>query len=271
MYWRYFWAIFLIAIGVLLLLGNMGIITGDIWRFVWPIFLIVLGVVFLLGATGRRGRWSSAAAVNDSVPLDGAASSQIILQHGAGRLFVSAGSDPSLLFRGSFGGGVDKQVRRTGDRLDVSLRTNVRDWTEWWGPWNWWGAPGAFDWNLSLNSGIPLALKLETGASQTQLDLSALRVTELSIKTGASSTEITMPANAGSTHARVESGAASVKVRIPQGVAARISGKMGLGALDVDQQRFPARGGGYESNEFITAANRVELQVEGGVGSVDVR
>jgi hypothetical protein len=139
------------------------------------------------------------------------------------------------------------------------------------GPWNWWGGAGTLDWTLALNSGIPLALRLETGASQTQLDLSALRVTELILKTGASATEITMPANAGLTRARVESGAASVKVRIPQGVAARISGKMGLGALDVDQRRFPPRGAGYESDDFITAANRVELEVEGGVGSVDVR
>jgi hypothetical protein len=78
-------------------------------------------------------------------------------------------------------------------------------------------------------------------------------------------------ASAGFTHARVESGAASVKVRVPPGVAARISGQMGLGALDVDQHRFPPRGGGYESDDFSTAANRVELEVEGGVGSVDVR
>jgi hypothetical protein len=271
MYWRYFWAIFLILIGVLFLLGNLGIIQGDVWRFVWPLFLIVLGLVFLLGATGRGGRWRSVPAVSDSLPLDGAASSQITFRHGAGRLFVNAGSDPNLLFSGTFGGGVDKQARRTGDRLDVTLRTDVRDWTQWMGPWNWWGGAGTLDWNVALNPNIPLALAFETGASQTTLDLSTLRVSELSIKTGASATEIMMPANAGSTRARIESGAASVKVRIPNGVAARISGQMGLGALDVDRSRFPLRGGVYESNEFITAANRVELEVEGGVGSVDVR
>ena len=248
-----------------------GLYQGNIWGFVWPIFLIVLGVAFLLGASGRRGRWASAAAVNDYVPLDAAASGQITLRHGAGRLFVNAGSDSNLLFSGSFGGGVDKQVRRSGDRLDVTLRTSVRDWTEWWGPWNWWGTPGAFDWNLALNPGIPLTLRLETGASQTQLDLTALRVTELILKTGASSTEIAMPSNAGFTRARIESGAATVKIRIPEGVAARISGRMGLGALDVDQHRFPPRGGGFESDGFSTATNRAGLEVEGGVGSVDVR
>ncbi len=80
-----------------------------------------------------------------------------------------------------------------------------------------------------------------------------------------------MPAQAGLTRARIESGAASVKVRIPDGVAARIYGQMGLGTLDVDSHRFPSRAGVYESSDFATAANRVEIAVEGGVGSVEVR
>jgi LiaI-LiaF-like transmembrane region len=270
MYWRYFWAILLIVLGVLFLLANLGILPGSAWNYFWPLVLIAVGVLFLLGATGRGRRWASAPAVNDSLPLDGAASAQLNLKHGAGRLYVNAGSDPNLLFAGSFGGGVDKQVRRSGSELDVSLRTDVQDWTMW-GPWGWWGGQGMFDWNVGLNPNIPLALTFETGASQTTLDLSALRVTNLSVKTGASATEIVMPANAGLTRARVESGAASVKVRIPNGVAARIWGKMSLGALDVDTRRFPSRAGAYESDDFATAANRVELEVEGGVGSVDVR
>jgi hypothetical protein len=57
---------------------------------------------------------------------------------------------------------------------------------------------------------------------------------------------------------------------VPPGVAARIRGSMGVGTLSVDQSRFPRRDGGYESADFETAVNRVELDVEGGVGSVEV-
>ncbi len=271
MYWRYFWAIFLIVIGVVFLLSNLGFLPLNVWNYLWPLFLILLGVMFLLGASGRGRRWNSAPIVNDSLPLDGAASAQIKFQHGAGKLYVYAANEPSVLFTGTFGGGVDKQVRRNGSELNVTLHTEVQDWTQWMGPWSWWGGPGALDWTVGLNPTIPLALTFETGASQTTLNLSTLRVTALNLKTGASATEITMPAQAGLTRARIESGAASVKVRIPDGVAARIYGKMGLGALDVDQRRFPSRAGAYESSDFATAANRVELSVEGGVGSVDVR
>ncbi len=42
-----FWAIFIIALGIILLLRNLGIITESIWKF-WPVLLILLGLRILL-------------------------------------------------------------------------------------------------------------------------------------------------------------------------------------------------------------------------------
>jgi len=127
------------------------------------------------------------------------------------------------------------------------------------------------DWNVGLNPDIPLDLVFETGASKSRIDLSALKVTELTIRTGASSTELVLPEKAGHTRARISSGAASVEVRVPVGTAARIRGTMGLGSLNVDGQRFPRKDSVYESDGFAAAENTVELDIEGGVGSVSVR
>ena len=91
------------------------------------------------------------------------------------------------------------------------------------------------------------------------------------METGASSTRLTLPAHAGWTRARVASGAASVEIAVPAGVAARINGQVAVGSLNVDQQRFPRRNGGYESPDFETATHRVELSIEGGVGATVVR
>ena len=44
----------LIAIGVLLLLEKLGIVTNGLGTY-WPVILIILGVGMLL--SGRRGRW----------------------------------------------------------------------------------------------------------------------------------------------------------------------------------------------------------------------
>jgi hypothetical protein len=61
-----------------------------------------------------------------------------------------------------------------------------------------------------------------------------------------------------------------VVLRVPPGVAARVEGVMGLGKPDVDTARFPKVDGGYQSSDFAQAADRVDVRVDGGVGSVTV-
>jgi hypothetical protein len=258
---RYFWPLVLIVLGVLLLLDNLGLLPGSAWGYIWPSLLILLGLSLLLA---RRG---SLETVEDSTPLDGAGSAAVTFRHGAGELTVRGGAPPEQAYVGQFGGGVDKRVSRAGDRLDVTLQARSDDWWRWMGPWNF---SRGLEWNVQLNSAVPLALVFETGASKSVIDLSELRATDVSVRTGASDTRLTMPARAGYTRAGITSGAASVNVVVPEGVAARISGTMGVGAFDVDQRRFPRSGGGYASPDFETAANRLELKVEGGVGSVRV-
>jgi hypothetical protein len=114
---------------------------------------------------------------------------------------------------------------------------------------------------------------VESGAADSDIDLSGLRVTELRLRTGASGTRVTLPVAAGFTRVDAEGGAAEVRFRVPDGVAARIRSSVALGSTDVDVARFPrnAMGGGWESPDFETAENRVEIEVRGGVGSFSVR
>jgi hypothetical protein len=262
---RIFWPVALIGLGVLFLLDNFGILPGSPWGYVWPILLILFGLSVLLGRGARP------EPVEDSLSLDGATSAKIALKHGAGTLDVRSGAGPDRLYEGVFGGGLDKKIDRHADHLDVTLSARSGDWTEYMLPWNWGGGANALNWTVRLNPEARLSLSLESGASDTRLDLTDLRVTDFNLQTGASSTHLVLPARAGATRAHVSSGAASVNVIVPPGVAARIRGAVGVGSLDVDQARFPRRDGHYQSTDFDTAANRVELEIEGGVGAVTVR
>jgi len=261
---RVFWPLMLVAAGVLFLLDNLGWLPGNAWNWIWPIVLIAFGLSLLL----RRG--AGPEPVEDSTSLDGATSARLNFKHGAGTLALSNGAGPDELYHGEFGGGVDKHLNRQGDHVDVTLQARQQDWVQWMFPWNWAGRRG-FDWSVRLSPAVRMALVLESGASESHLDLADLRVSDLTIKTGASSTRITLPRQAGDTRVNIASGAASVEVVVPTGVAARINGTMGVGSLDVDQRRFPRFGGGYASPDFETATNRAEIRVEGGVGSVAVR
>jgi hypothetical protein len=62
-----------------------------------------------------------------------------------------------------------------------------------------------------------------------------------------------------------------VVVRVPSGVAARIRASGGLADIRVDRDRFPRAGGVYQSADYDTAANKVDIDVEAGVGSVNIR
>ncbi|MGZ6255666.1 MAG: hypothetical protein ACXWMB_01450 [Candidatus Limnocylindria bacterium] len=108
-------------------------------------------------------------------------------------------------------------------------------------------------------------------ASKTVLDLRELRIRTLGIKTGASETRVNLPRAAGVTRVTSESGAAAVFFTVPADVAARIRTKMALGGSDIDTARFPRVGDVWESPDFATATNRVEIEAQGGLGSVTVR
>jgi hypothetical protein len=257
---RFFWPLALIALGVLFLLDNLGWLPGNAWGYIWPLLLILMGLSLLLAWRTRP------EPVEESVSLEGAQSAAIRLNHGAGELAVRGGVEAGLLYAGTFHGGVDKRVDRHGGRAEVRLSANASGLAFWPGPW----AGRSQDWDLRLTDDIPLDLELDSGASRTRLDLTSLRVTNLRVKTGASDTDIRLPERAGRMRARIEAGAAAVTVHVPPGVAARITGGMGLGAVSVDTRRFPSRGGLHESPDFASAEHSVEIDIQGGVGSVSV-
>ncbi len=255
--------------GVVLLMDNLGLLAFlriSAWGLIWPLFLIALGLRILWRISSRP---APVEAEQTAIPLAGARSARIHIQHGAGRLQVHAGAEPGKLVAGRFGGGLDYRTRQDGDRLDVDLQMRSRDWLAN-APWEMCGS-GALDWDLGLSGDIPLALDLETGANDTRLELGELQVTDLRLKTGASSTEVALPARAGFTRVKVESGAAAVTIRVPEGVAARVRVEGALSGTDVDTRRFPQMGDVYQSPDYEAAANKAEIEATAAVGSVTVR
>ncbi len=259
-----FWAIVLIGAGVLLLLNNLGLLNAfrvDVWRLIWPLFLIALGVRLISRINAKPGDIAMEAA---TIPLDGATSAAIELTHGAGELRLAAGTGMTDLVAGAFGGGLRHTATRRGDRLEVEMKMRIEPVVVL----NW--SPGGYDWDVRLNPDIPLSLEFETGASRSTLDLHDLRVTELKLETAASSTDVVLPAAAGFTKVKIEAGAARVDVRVPGGVAARIRTSAGQTSIAVDSTRFPGEDKFYQSPDYESAQNKVDIEVETGLGSVAI-
>jgi hypothetical protein len=258
--------IILVAVGALTLLG---VVTSlPVTAILFAGALIGAGVWIITGVS--RGR-TDLPREQAAIPLDGAAEASVKIHHGAGRLALGAGAAPADLLSGVFGGGLDARTTRDGGVLRADLRVKERRVGDLAGPWLH-GKFDTLDWDLVMNPRVTLDLELETGASESRIVLTDLQARDVRLKTGASATTIDLPTAAGLTRLWVDSGAASVKVRVPAGVAARIRLRAALAGTRVDAVRFPRRGESpvYESADFEGALNKVEIDVDTGVGSIEI-
>jgi len=185
---------------------------------------------------------------------------EVSVEFGAGEVRLGAGAAPGKLFDGEFTDAADYALR--GQRL--RLRPHPEAWN-----WLWWGGQ-ARRWDVRLTNALPLRLRLQVGACQADINLRDLKVDELRLESGAADVRVQLPAAAGHTRASVKAGAASVVVVVPEGVAARIRATVAIGSFSTDTRRFPRVGGEYISPDYGAAANKVDLTIEGGVGSVVV-
>lgn len=287
--WAEAWPLFVILVGVASFVsravrGGFGLLEAP-WAFTGPIVWTILGVVLLGSTTGNLGAgpielieqwwpwlavglgaWYVVGAVVPRasleevlvLPLDGATEASVRIRFGAGELTTRTAVAGQLV-DGSYLGGVT--YRRPGPgRVELE-----QDTSHGW-PW----LDRSFSWTVGLTAEVPLDLRVYAGASRNVLDLRDLRVRSLELHTGASDTRILLPRAAGATSVRAETGAASLVLEVPSGVAARIRTRVVLGSVDVDETRFPSVAGGYESPDYAAAANRVDIDVRSGVGSLRV-
>lgn len=258
-----FWGSILILFGGLLLARQLGIsMPGgeDPLAFFWPLALIFAGLWVLAGIFLFHRH---AADEHISLDLQGAREAAIRMDHGAGRLMVKSGAGPGQLLTGTFGSGLEQETRLSGEKLEARLKMPAIFFPFGWKP--------NLDWDLALTRDIPLSLHVNSGASRMEFDLTELQVTFLDLDTGASSTRLLLPSQAGATLVEIEAGAASVEIQVPQGVAARIRIKDGISAVDIDQARFPRLEGLYQSSDYPSAANRVDINIDAGVGRISIQ
>jgi hypothetical protein len=258
------WGFILLLVGGLMLAGEMGIRlpngTSPMDLF-WPLALLGAGAWVLVGVFFRGNIETESA----SIDLQGASSVDLKVSHGAGELKIHSGANASELAHGSFMGGLDHKADRNGDQLKVRMRP-AKDAMNF----PFFGTHSQLDWDVALNSNIPIALKLNLGANKSVVDLRDMNITDLDLDTGASETKLTLPSR-GRFKADLNLGAASLEVIVPDELSVRIRASTGAADLKIDESRFPRSGGYYQSPDFDSAANSVDIIINAGAASIRVR
>lgn len=161
-------------------------------------------------------------------------------------------------------------------------------------PWfrlPWATCNGSTEWKIHLNPHVQADINAHSGGGNVKLDLSSVAVTRLLAGTGGGNMEVILPDNAsnlevtaetgagnvsveigsglsGSNLVNVSSGAGKVIVRVPGGIAARIHTTSGWGKGIVDSRFSQIDANTYQSPDYDTAADKVEITAKSGAGDV---
>lgn len=293
--------VLLIALGALLLLGNLGLIPPLSWRAilsVWPLLLVVAGIGMLLGrrqpllalglqlglialgvalvaAAPTFGGWFAAPGPTNAevtLPRDGARELSLRLNGGAGTYALSGGASALVEARSE---GSDLRLSRNERRNDLA---EVR--LDQVGPLSEAGlrfdlfrfnvAP--VDVRVRVASDVLTSLELNGGASDLTVDLRDVAVREVRVRAGASKIRLVLPSSPrGDVPVRMDVGAATVEIEVPAGVEARVTTRGGAVSLGSANPRLEARGGVAETSGYASARDRVTITVDGGATSTSIR
>jgi hypothetical protein len=188
-------------------------------------------------------------------------------------LHIDSQAAENILLEGVFGGGLESEVERSNGAANIQLKAPERpSFLSWRYPWSW-GADNVLDWTLHLSDQIPLALEIETANEESVLELEALQITELKLKTNSTLMKVSLPDRAGETLVHIESDTAKLAILVPPKVAAHIHlpPREAVVAAQIDPDRFATieEGRAYRSKRYKTAAKRVDIRIEGRMSSIE--
>jgi hypothetical protein len=155
-------------------------------------------------------------------------------------------------------------------------------------------------WDIGISPNIPVDLSVDGGVGPATLDLSGLQLTNLKIGGSVGELHVTLPATGnrydarieggvGHTHVtfedgavvhlRVEGGVGEVDIRLPANAPARVKMNGGIGGANLpptfkrisDGSDFITTTGVWETDNFTSAITRIEIEFNGGVGSLKVQ
>ncbi len=236
---------------------------------------------------------------NLSEMLEGATSVRVDISSGPGHLTIDrlAAGEP-VLASGTLEyfeqqGPPARSLDSQGGQATLAVKAGKGSVGQSWLRLPWAGCGGAYEWQVHLNPAVPSDITAHSGGGNVKLDLARMAITHLVAESGGGNVEVALPDNAASLGAtvrtgggnvRVEvghgtsgnnaveatSGAGNVVVLIPSGIAARIHARSGLGKVALDSRFAKIEKDTYQSPDYDSAANRVEITVRSGAGNVSV-
>jgi hypothetical protein len=233
---------------------------------------------------------------NLSEPLCDATSSKVDINVADGNLSIDGltGSE-QLLASGTLQYVEGRLPTRSVDMSNgqAILTLKARSTGQAWFHFPWAACNGATEWQIHLNPNVQSDITAYSGGGNVKLNLAGMAVTRLLADTGGGNMDVVLPDNTANLHVMAKtgggnvtvevgngltgsntinanSGAGNVVVRLPSGIAARIHASSGWGKQMIGSQFNKLDANTFQSPDYDSASDKVEIEVHSGAGNVSV-
>ena len=232
-----------------------------------------------------------------SAPLGGAATAKVDINTGAGNLTIDRlTTGEQVLARGRLQyfekqGPPDCSANSSSGQATLTLRGGDPGRARFHFPWE--ACNGAYEWQIHINPAVQSDITARSGGGNVKLDLAGMAVTRLAADTGGGNMDVVLPDSAanlsviartgagnvtvdvgssmtGSSAIEAGSGAGNVVVHLPRGLAARVHATSGMGKVIVDSRFSQVDRKTYQSPDYDSAVDKVDITAHSGAGNVSV-
>ncbi len=289
-------AYILIGIGILFLLVN---VFDFNWGRLWPLVLVILGFYLLFG---RNNIGSPAKTGYFSAPLGGTKSARVNLHLSVGEAIVTplTGSDKLIDAEVHYVGEIDFSVSGEEGKI-VTLRQTSDSGLQWLNPATWFANFDGLPWRVGLSPDVPLDLNISGGAGRSELNLRGLNIMGLRLQGGVGQMNLSLPTSTtgydvqiqggvGETRLdvplnttsviKIQGGVGPVVINTPSEIAMQVRARGGIGSVNMPSWFIRTAGGDsdfelgktgtWETSGFASAAHKIEVDYEGGVGALRI-
>jgi hypothetical protein len=224
-------------------------------------FLLILALS-IFSACAKIGEMKE---VNKSIPLDSAQSVDVNLRINAGELRLEGGA--AELMEGRFRTNVERWKPDISYSLFASRGTLTIEQPRHEGI-HWGRAENR--WDVRLSDKVPVNINAKFGAGEARLTLGTLDIQGLEIKMGVGDLTLDLAGyNRKGFSGHLKGGIGHATLVLPENAGVRVSVDGGLGSINASGFRVDHHV--YTNDAYGKAAVNIDLSVEAGIGSLDLR
>jgi hypothetical protein len=132
------------------------------------------------------------------------------------------------------------------------------------------GGDARKQWNLGFNDEVPIDLRVQMGAGESDLDLDSLALTGLTLEMGAGRTTVDLTGDYKQDFdASIQGGVGQATVLLPSEVGVRARAQGGLGKINAEG--LQREGDSYVNDAYGSSDVTLDVDVQGGVGEINLK